>query len=112
MDWSTPLGVTSITGKVANPSWYPPESIRAEHAARVPAERVQVRRVEMDGRREGLERCDVTLKLAVHRERQRPGGVAQPALACIMLVAIEDDRQQNGEEEERHDSAERQREEM
>jgi len=34
MDWSTPLGVTSITGKVANPSWYPPESIRDEHAAR------------------------------------------------------------------------------
>ena len=23
MDWSTPLGVTTITGKVANPSWYP-----------------------------------------------------------------------------------------
>ena len=34
MDWSTPLGTTSITGKVANPSWYPPQSIRDEHAAR------------------------------------------------------------------------------
>ena len=34
MDWSTPLGATSITGKVANPSWYPPQSIRDEHAAR------------------------------------------------------------------------------
>jgi len=34
MDWSTPLGTTSVTGKVANPSWYPPQSIRAEHAAR------------------------------------------------------------------------------
>jgi L,D-transpeptidase ErfK/SrfK len=34
LDWSTPLGVTSITGKVANPSWYPPQSIRDEHAAR------------------------------------------------------------------------------
>jgi L,D-transpeptidase ErfK/SrfK len=34
MDWSTPLGVTSITGKVANPNWYPPQSIRDEHAAR------------------------------------------------------------------------------
>jgi L,D-transpeptidase ErfK/SrfK len=34
MDWSTPLGVTTITGKVANPSWYPPQSIRDEHAAR------------------------------------------------------------------------------
>ena len=34
MDWSTPLGATTITGKVANPSWYPPESIREEHAAR------------------------------------------------------------------------------
>jgi len=34
MDWSTPLGVTTVTGKVANPSWYPPVSIREEHAAR------------------------------------------------------------------------------
>ena len=34
MDWSTPLGSTTITGKVANPSWYPPQSIRDEHAAR------------------------------------------------------------------------------
>jgi L,D-transpeptidase ErfK/SrfK len=34
MDWSTPLGTTTITGKVANPSWYPPESIRKEHAER------------------------------------------------------------------------------
>ena len=34
MDWSTPLGTTRVTGKVANPSWYPPQSIRDEHAAR------------------------------------------------------------------------------
>ena len=34
MDWSTPLGTTSVTGKVANPSWTPPQSIRDEHAAR------------------------------------------------------------------------------
>jgi L,D-transpeptidase ErfK/SrfK len=34
MDWSTPLGTTSVTGRVANPSWTPPQSIRAEHAAR------------------------------------------------------------------------------
>jgi L,D-transpeptidase ErfK/SrfK len=34
MDWSTPLGATTVTGKVANPSWYPPESIRKEHAER------------------------------------------------------------------------------
>jgi L,D-transpeptidase ErfK/SrfK len=34
MDWSTPLGTTTITGKVADPSWYPPQSIRDEHAAR------------------------------------------------------------------------------
>jgi len=34
MDWSTPLGTTTVTGKVANPSWYPPQSIRDEHAAR------------------------------------------------------------------------------
>lgn len=33
MDWETPLGRTSIISKVRNPSWYPPESIRAEHAA-------------------------------------------------------------------------------
>ncbi len=34
LDWSTPLGVTKVTGKVVNPSWYPPQSIRDEHAAR------------------------------------------------------------------------------
>ena len=33
MDWATPLGRTRIVSKVVNPSWYPPESIRAEHAA-------------------------------------------------------------------------------
>ena len=32
MDWATPLGRTSVVAKVRNPSWYPPESIRAEHA--------------------------------------------------------------------------------
>jgi L,D-transpeptidase ErfK/SrfK len=34
MDWSTPLGTTSIVAKAKNPSWYPPQSIRDEHAAR------------------------------------------------------------------------------
>lgn len=34
LDWSTPLGTTKVTGKVQNPSWYPPQSIRDEHAAR------------------------------------------------------------------------------
>lgn len=32
MDWKTPLGVTKIVRKDENPRWYPPESIRAEHA--------------------------------------------------------------------------------
>jgi len=33
MDWETPLGRTTIISKVRHPSWYPPDSIRAEHAA-------------------------------------------------------------------------------
>ena len=33
-EWATPITHTRITGRVKNPSWYPPESIRAEHAAR------------------------------------------------------------------------------
>lgn len=33
MDWATPLGETRVVSKVVNPSWYPPESVRAEHAA-------------------------------------------------------------------------------
>ena len=33
MDWETPLGRTSVISKVRNPAWYPPASIRAEHAA-------------------------------------------------------------------------------
>jgi L,D-transpeptidase ErfK/SrfK len=30
MDWSTPLGLTKIAGKIRNPSWRPPDSIRKE----------------------------------------------------------------------------------
>lgn len=33
-DWATPLGTTRIVRKDENPTWRPPESIRAEHAAR------------------------------------------------------------------------------
>lgn len=33
MDWQTPLGQSSIVNKVRKPTWYPPESIRAEWAA-------------------------------------------------------------------------------
>jgi len=33
MDWATPLGTTAVAGKIRNPSWRPPESIRSEHAA-------------------------------------------------------------------------------
>ena len=33
MDWETPLGRTTVISKVRNPTWYPPESVRAEHAA-------------------------------------------------------------------------------
>ncbi len=34
MDWHTPLGETRIVSKQKNPNWYPPESVRKEHAAR------------------------------------------------------------------------------
>ena len=34
MDWRTPLGETRVVSKVRNPSWYPPESVRQEHAER------------------------------------------------------------------------------
>jgi L,D-transpeptidase ErfK/SrfK len=33
LDWSTQIWVTTDIGKVKNPAWYPPDSIRAEHAA-------------------------------------------------------------------------------
>jgi len=33
MDWGTPLGLASVQSKVQNPAWYPPQSIRDEHAA-------------------------------------------------------------------------------
>lgn len=32
MDWKTPLGETSVVRKDKNPAWYPPASIKAEHA--------------------------------------------------------------------------------
>ena len=33
MDWSTPLGVTRVKIKIADPAWYPPASIRDEHTS-------------------------------------------------------------------------------
>jgi L,D-transpeptidase ErfK/SrfK len=33
MDWRTPLGTTHVIGKQKNPTWYPTESVRKEHAA-------------------------------------------------------------------------------
>ncbi len=32
MDWKTPLGKTSVIQKQVDPPWYPPASIKAEHA--------------------------------------------------------------------------------
>jgi L,D-transpeptidase ErfK/SrfK len=32
MDWRTPLGVTHVIAKQKDPTWYPPESVRKEHA--------------------------------------------------------------------------------
>lgn len=32
--WSSPIGQTRVARKEANPSWYPPQSIREEHAAK------------------------------------------------------------------------------
>lgn len=32
MDWGTPLGATTVVRKQEDPPWYPPESIRKEHA--------------------------------------------------------------------------------
>lgn len=34
MDWRTPLGTTKVISKQRNPVWYPPKSVREEHAAR------------------------------------------------------------------------------
>ncbi|MBC8026490.1 MAG: L,D-transpeptidase family protein [Steroidobacteraceae bacterium] len=34
MDWSTPLGKTTVVNKRKNPTWTPPESVRKEHAER------------------------------------------------------------------------------
>jgi L,D-transpeptidase ErfK/SrfK len=31
-DWSTPHGRTTIVAKITNPTWYPPASVRKEHA--------------------------------------------------------------------------------
>jgi L,D-transpeptidase ErfK/SrfK len=33
MDWRTPLGLTHVTSKQKDPTWYPPASVRKEHAA-------------------------------------------------------------------------------
>ena len=33
MDWETPIGRTKIVAMAKNPAWYPPQSVRDEHAA-------------------------------------------------------------------------------
>jgi L,D-transpeptidase ErfK/SrfK len=33
-EWATPETKAKVTGRIENPIWYPPETIRAEHAAR------------------------------------------------------------------------------
>jgi L,D-transpeptidase ErfK/SrfK len=33
MDWETPLGRTQIVAMARDPAWYPPQSVREEHAA-------------------------------------------------------------------------------
>jgi L,D-transpeptidase ErfK/SrfK len=33
MDWRTPLGLTHVIAKQKDPIWFPPESVRKEHAA-------------------------------------------------------------------------------
>lgn len=33
-DWGTPLGIQAVSQKIPNPTWTPPASIRAEHAAK------------------------------------------------------------------------------
>ena len=33
MDWQSPLGETFVIAKEKHPNWYPPESVRKEHAA-------------------------------------------------------------------------------
>ena len=38
-DWATPLTKTRVTMRIEHPPWYPPESIRAEHAARLRAQK-------------------------------------------------------------------------
>ena len=32
--WGTPFGTTSVVRKAVNPTWYPPQSVRQEHAER------------------------------------------------------------------------------
>lgn len=32
-DWETPIGLTQVVQKVVDPAWYPPQSVREEHAA-------------------------------------------------------------------------------
>ncbi len=34
MDWRTPIGMTRVVAKVKDPPWYPPKSVREEHARR------------------------------------------------------------------------------
>jgi L,D-transpeptidase ErfK/SrfK len=34
MDWRTPIGTTRVVAKIKDPPWYPPKSVRDEHARR------------------------------------------------------------------------------
>ncbi len=84
MDWQTPLGTTRVTGKVENPSWRPPESIRKEAAEAgnpLPA-------VVPPGPRNPLGKFSIHLDLPGYRIHgtNRPYGVGMRAThGCVRL---------------------------
>ena len=84
MDWRTPLGTTSIKSKVKKPTWYPPESIRAEHAA----EGRPLPRVVPAGPRNplGLHALQLALSGYLIHGTNRPAGVGMRVThGCIRM---------------------------
>ncbi len=81
--WGSPIAHTSIIAKTPNPTWTPPASIKAEHAAN--GEQAQGRVVQT--RAGAIQEHYGFAALAAHRQ-QRQQQQAPAALACQALVGV------------------------
>lgn len=87
-DWKTPLGLTRLKQKVRDPTWYPPASIREEHAA----DGDQLARIIPPGPENPLGRYALQLDLSGYliHGTNKPNGVGMQVTHGCMRLFPED----------------------